>query len=646
MNAAPPKVDSLLPTTWPTDAGGNNQQTLTVTASSTSAPLAFVNILVNRGLDAANACYIAVDIRTLTLYLVSDSGLSIVPAEPNSQCTVAISPQTSVSPGGFSVTLVVNFTFTSAFSNTAGKGDKVVYAFARDTRIDGPSPDPDAISAWKTMGILRVWNPSTPPAALYPYIQSTSPNNASTLDSVAIIKAKRQPGGAGFLLLQVLIGPAIDASVSCFVSYHHPTATLYLLNDQGTDVVAQTISVPSGLPLSTASQPANSRCVIRGASYIEDIATGSIELRFDYSLYGTFTGRHVTYAAAITQAFENSGWQAVGMHVLSPQTQSTGWQSEFTLHSQSQIEQNISCELFPGTSRNVCVYEVQRIGAGSELDLHERVSSDGGITWTPGSAIVSHPGYAVYDQVLAADRLRSRIWMLYSRWGYPGNDLFVRSKSCPDCPWSSPSTVLRDGGNHWDASILPLRNGHLLVFETVDGQDTSPYVAPRIRMLRSTDGGATWSAPTIIFDGSSHEWFPVGFQKADGSILLMFREGNQQNGTAHIAQISSFDNGYTWTNKSVFGGASTNRLFSFIGSQGGDNITVQASVGSGSGAQAYHWQSWNSGVSWEGPFLTSTVSGVADPRFANGCAGPIFSFGANNSTVQIKRFSVPVKYCP
>lgn len=67
------------------------------------------------------------------------------------------------------------------------------------------------------------------------------------------------------------------------------------------------------------------------------------------------------------------------------------------------------------------------------------------------------------------------------------------------------------------------------------------------------------------------------------------------------------------------------RYFSFIGTQGGINLTVLATVG----GRVNHWTSWDNGVSWQGPYLTTNLSTSIDAEMSVGCRGPTFSFSWN-----------------
>jgi hypothetical protein len=192
------------------------------------------------------------------------------------------------------------------------------------------------------------------------------------------------------------------------------------------------------------------------------------------------------------------------------------------------------------------------------------------------------------------------------------------------------TAVRADGGNHWDASLTGLNNGHLLALEQFEAYEGDPN--GQIRSLRSTDG-TSWSGPTVIFDEPGYpEIYPVAVQKSDGIIHLMFRD--RAHGSLQIGQLWSSDYGYTWTGHSVFSNNQIQpRTFSFVGTQGGINLTVLASISD----RVHHWTSWDNGSTWEGPYQTTNLSSSGDGEMSVGCRGPIFSFSWNYYFV-LKRY--------
>lgn len=322
----------------------------------------------------------------------------------------------------------------------------------------------------------------------------------------------------------------------------------------------------------------------------------------------------------------------VAMLALARSAAGQGWQPEQVLLSQSQTDQLASCNRFPGTTTTVCLLEVGSIGS---IDLYEIQSSDGGVTWSSRVQVTSDAGDE-FDQFVISDAPRGRISVLYSKNAFPGNQLLIRHKYCTWCAWTAPVTIpaTMDGRNHWDASLLLLTNGDLLAIETLDGPDSNPFIEGKIRSIRSTDGGASWGSANVIFDEPGQESFAGAVLKADGVIHLMFRDPNHGTGL-QIGQLWSEDNGYTWIGHSVFqNNGQQTKEFYFIGSQGGYNETVLAQIQST--GRVNHWQSWDNGNTWEGPYQTPTTTQTTrDGRFSMGCRGVIFTY--STSTLDIER---------
>jgi len=237
-----------------------------------------------------------------------------------------------------------------------------------------------------------------------------------------------------------------------------------------------------------------------------------------------------------------------------------------------------------------------------------------------------------FDPYIAVDPYRGKLWLLYSRNAPPGNDLIVRQKVCASCTWTTGTTVIADGANHWDAGLVVLNNGDILALETLEGfGGTAPG---KIRSVRSSDGGITWQAPSMIIDESGEETFPRAVQKVDGVIHLMFRD-RSHGSKLQIGQLWSGDYGYTWQGHSVFQYSYTqDQWFSFIGSQGGYNVTVVANIA----GYVNHWVSWDNGNSWGGPYQVSSVPGGGDAEMAMGCRGPVFTLSDSAMNVWEKRY--------
>ena len=117
----------------------------------------------------------------------------------------------------------------------------------------------------------------------------------------------------------------------------------------------------------------------------------------------------------------------------------------------------------------MCVFE---IGSTIYEHLYEIDSFDGGVTWTSPMQI-TNDSPSEFDCSIRADTARGRLSLIYSRNGVSGgNDIEIRQKTCSSCGWTNPTTVIADGHNNWDASLLVAGNGDLVVLETLYSKDS------------------------------------------------------------------------------------------------------------------------------------------------------------------------------
>lgn len=311
-----------------------------------------------------------------------------------------------------------------------------------------------------------------------------------------------------------------------------------------------------------------------------------------------------------------------------------GWQPEQVLDVTGVTSDNSgSCAKLPGTQRMMCVYN-KWTDATARIDLYMILSDDGGVTWYGFSRMTSNPGDE-YDPFLVADEARGRVWILYSKWHNgpgEGNDLVLSwTPATNPWGWTSAACVQCTGMNHWDASLVALTNGDLLALESHDPGHANP---DKIRALRSTDEGQTWSTPQVIYDGPGQEHFPVGVQQPDGSVVVAFRHTEGYNNSWAIAITKSFDNGSTWQPPSTFYDTAGNDQLNFIGKQTAANLTIVGASTFSGDWRLYVWQSGDGGYTWDGPHQISDSPYNDGGNFAVGCLGPIFTYGSGPTGVS------------
>ncbi len=170
-----------------------------------------------------------------------------------------------------------------------------------------------------------------------------------------------------------------------------------------------------------------------------------------------------------------------------------------------------------------------------------------------GEAIKSAPDVVIYDGTYpgwpwidrAADGTLMCIWREGYRHEYSSNGKMMFSTSADDGKtWSAARTVQDAGPNIDDrgGGILALSNDEwLAAYFTTDGDSVS-----RTWTTRTTDGGATWSAPARVnpamTENNAARAAPIIL--SSGELVLPYYRG----GSSHqaLAAVSS-DNGRTWT---------------------------------------------------------------------------------------------------
>jgi hypothetical protein len=320
----------------------------------------------------------------------------------------------------------------------------------------------------------------------------------------------------------------------------------------------------------------------------------------------------------------------------------------------------ITCATFPLDSTISCVY-IDWANADTRINLYEMLSEDGGISWTPRTAVTSDRGDE-YDPILRYDDVNKRLWLVYAKWhedrGGNHNDVVIRHKDCPRCNWSAATLVIGDGKHdYWVPSVLSLKNGTILAFYFKDGPESASGVGSgRIELKRSVDNGVSWSAAIKIADTCDAE-YPRAIQNSFGSILLLFSryvdsshlpEGTncsdgKSNGYPYsdLHQTWSSDAGKTWTGESIlYHAADGSALHPFLAIENPKPQTPCAtctwdllfikSVDGGFGV--FRAQSPDQGLHWSPPTRYSAQKWASpfnlDPGFTEGCKGAVASFSS------------------
>lgn len=203
--------------------------------------------------------------------------------------------------------------------------------------------------------------------------------------------------------------------------------------------------------------------------------------------------------------------------------------------------------------------------AGSINAMTVSRSSDGGRTWSNPVALVSDTAPFFNDKgSITADPNDARF--VYAVWdrlrqNTDGPAWFARTSN-GGASWEAPRPIYDPGPNSQTISnlIRVLPDGTLVnLFLQLDGPQDAPTVAT-LRVIRSIDRGATWSAPStissqqslgardpttgqIVRDGNIVPQMAVG---PTGSLHVVWQDA-RFSGRDAIAYSQSADAGLTWT---------------------------------------------------------------------------------------------------
>ena len=173
-----------------------------------------------------------------------------------------------------------------------------------------------------------------------------------------------------------------------------------------------------------------------------------------------------------------------------------------------------------GTANVVAIaFSGQVLAAGSKSAVLAARSTDGGNTWTAPSTLIVDADIAFNDKdAVTADPADAHF--VYAVWDRLTNDKWVRATARSTdggATWQPARAIYDPGVTNQTIShaLVVLPNGTLVtMFLALDATSATTFSA-HIAVIRSSDGGATWSAPIKVADSLS-----VGTRDPDTGTLI------------------------------------------------------------------------------------------------------------------------------
>jgi hypothetical protein len=208
-------------------------------------------------------------------------------------------------------------------------------------------------------------------------------------------------------------------------------------------------------------------------------------------------------------------------------------------------------------------------------------TTDGGKTWSKPAVLVNATNWhAAFDQPVLVDSHSGVLYEVY--WSVAPNK--VAKKTC--------KTVTRKGKKK-------------KICTTKQVVPSNPTFKSSVAVVKSTDGGQTWSAPTTVHsiaefadaaNVASYAPLSAAIDPGSGKLYVAFGDGTQSSGTTEdISLVSSADGGATWSSAArVNAGAGSPAMFPTVAvnASGAVGVLYYAFPGSSKTAQPLKADVW------------------------------------------------------
>jgi hypothetical protein len=249
-------------------------------------------------------------------------------------------------------------------------------------------------------------------------------------------------------------------------------------------------------------------------------------------------------------------------------------------------------------------------------------STDHGVTWTAPLAVLAKSMHFTDKPIMAISPTGKDVYINFN-----SSDSFMVVSHNFGASFSAPVKTNGSDGRYYFAGggrVLP--NGTVVFTDSSFTQTSTGDVF--VHVIRSTDGGATWTQtqvatarqqPTCVSAGCTADYYgtiPALAADAAGKLVLTYTGATVAQGPQRVYAMRSTDSGATWTAPADIGGPQ------------GANAGFTAVVGAGSGDfRMFYMDNRNGAASWDTWYRSSADGGVTwtpEVRISDATSGPTY----------------------
>ena len=289
--AGPPSVVSVTP-----NGGGGLMQTFTALYSDPNGASDLQAVYLEIGIYGGSqySCFVAYVQANNSLYLFNDTNSAVLgPITPGTSATVSNDQCTLSGSGGVVTSSGANLTVPFAITFAATyNGSKNLLGYALSYS--------GANSGWQVLG---TWTPA--PGGTLTAV-SVNPVNGSGFGPMTFSALYTDTSGASDIQVAYLdFGPSLFAANSCIVAYVQSKNTLFLFNNNNSNVLGP-------ITAGTSSTLSNSQCTLSGNGGLAMPSGTSLTVPFNITFAGPFASTQTVFGMAESYGGTQSAWANLG----------------------------------------------------------------------------------------------------------------------------------------------------------------------------------------------------------------------------------------------------------------------------------------------------------------------------------------------